>query len=109
MLLLEPKLYIKKYFEDIINQLDIATLQFEIEKSKETEENTEILPEIDQNDIEIWRQQILKQLEKSEHEILQKITLDFELDNDLKIEIENYIKTCEESFNKERDNLNYKE
>ena len=49
----------------------------------------------------------MKQLEKSEHEILQKITLDFELDNDLKIEIENYIKTCEESFNKERDTRNF--
>ena len=60
-MLLEPKLYVKKYFEDLINQLDLQTTKFQIENYKKTKEKDRDRNEVSTNIIEEsenWRQLI---------------------------------------------------
>lgn len=80
LMLLEPKIFIKSYFEDLINQLDIQTTKFQIEKDEElknimrlqefskrcikefTEGTKEYIEEVDN-----WRPKILKELNKADN------------------------------------------
>ena len=70
LILLNPKLFINKYFEDLINQLDIHTINFEI-KVKSSEKVNKI------ND---WRQLIVDELKQAKLESLSRITSDFKFD-----------------------------
>ena len=93
LMLMSPKLFIIKYFDDLINLLDIRTTEAEL-KGK--------LPIIKIND---WRQLIVDELKQAESESLSKITSDFKLDIELKEKAENLIKIFSEDFNNQQNNI----
>lgn len=98
LMLLEPKLYVKKYFEDLINQLDIQTIKFKIKK--ETGDSKDNSSKINE-DVENWRQLIKKELEQEELELLNKLTSEFKIDAELTQQAENIIKQITEEFSSE--------
>lgn len=86
LMLLEPKLFVKNYFGDLINQFDIQITKFEIEKNKQIKE------------IKNWREPVVEQFQKTESEILANITSEFKLDYNLTVQAENFIKVIEEKL-----------
>lgn len=87
LMLLEPKLYVKKYFEDLINQLDLQTTKFQIEKDRDRNEvSTNIIEES-----ENWRQLMLEQLGTEECKLLNKLSSNYQLDFDLSTQAHNII------------------
>ena len=83
LMLLDPKLYINKYFDDIINQLDIQTTKYQNEEATDSKEIY--------NCVENWRQLIIEELKKAENEFLNRITPEFKLNDDLKLKAENIL------------------
>lgn len=81
IMLLEPKLFIKDYFGDLINELDIRTTKF-INGENKCDESIV-------NGAEVWREQMVEQLENEETELLNKVSLEFKLDLDFKEQVEN--------------------
>lgn len=87
-MLLEPKLIITRYFESLINQLDVKTTKFEIAQTQKNDDTKKVLSEVNN-----WRQIIVERLEKAESELLKKIIPDFKLNSDMTVEVEKIIKT----------------
>ena len=113
LMLLSPKLFINKYFDDLINQLDIQTISFEIEgknikrfRSINGYSNYDTVNLSDYIDkINDWRQLTVDELKHAESESLSKITSDFKLDIELKEKSENLIKIFSEDFNNQQNNI----
>ncbi len=98
-----PKLFIKNYFGDLINELDIRTTKYEIEEETRANENEKVNNEQGNNlkqkidEVRAWRQLIIEKLEKAEHESLERLTTpDFQLDFKLKEQFKEIIKIYEE-------------
>ena len=116
LMLLSPKLFINKYFDDLINQLDIQTISFEIEgknikrfRSINGYSNYDTVNLSDYIDkINDWRQIIVDELKKVELEFLDRITPDFKLDIELTAQVENVIKIINVEFNNETYNVSTK-
>lgn len=89
LILLDPKLFIIKYFEDLTNQLDIRTTEFEIK-----ENSSENIDKV--ND---WRQRIIDKLKQAELKLLNRITVKFKPDLNMREQSENLIKLFDEEFN----------
>lgn len=95
LVLLSPKLFIKKYFEDLINLLDIQTTKIDMQQNKRIKVSDGKSNKISASyveELENWRQSIVKELEKVESDLLVKITPEFKIDTNLKAQAEDLIK-----------------
>ena len=85
LMLLSPKLFITKYFDELINQVDIETIKYQIERKDDVV-------------IENCRQFIIDELKKAENESFNRITPEFKLNDELKLTAENFVQNYE-NFN----------
>ena len=85
LMLLSPKLFITKYFDELINQVDIETIKYQIERKADVV-------------IENYRQFIIGELKKAENESLNRIRPEFKLNDELKLTAENFVQNYE-NFN----------
>ncbi len=92
LLFSNPKLFIKNYFGDLINEFDIRTTKYEIEQETKKSENEEVNNDQENNltqtidVVRVWRELMIGQLKNAEQESLQRITHVFLLDFKLKEE-----------------------
>ena len=101
LMLLDPKLFINKYIDDLINQIDIQSTEYEIkanEKIKKVTTDYEVLINIDKfND---WRQRMVEEIRQAELKLLSRITPEY------KLNIEEFqIKAFKEDYNNENHNV----
>ena len=99
LILLIPKVFINKYFGDLINQLYVNSTRFELETLKE-HSKLRIESRVKKiSEILNWKQKIFNELKKTEEGLLSRITPEFKLDDDLTIKIQNIIEIFEDEQN----------